>query len=460
MDYNCHATQGKRIPVDKGLPILGRLLDFKRDTVGAIESAWRRHGDIVNINVGPRWLLLVSHPQLVQDVLIEQKQIFRRPNLINNGTALTPLLGQSVLTTDGDLWLLKRRLMQPIFHRQHIQQMGDKMADAGQSMLARWDAMPANQVINFNEEMKLVTLDIINRTMFSTNVLPEVQKIGHTIDVALQWLTKNAQTLIRIPERIPTPNNRRFVQARSTLDGYLYQLIAERRASSEKRGDLLDMLLDARDEDTGEGMNDEQVRNEVITIYGAGHETTAVALTWAWYALNQHPHVLKKLQAEVDTVLQGRTPTMADLPNLPYALQVFEETMRLYPPVPLSVRMAYEPTQLDGYAVPKGQLVALGIHNLHRHPNFWEQPEVFMPERFAPENKAKLNRTAYIPFFTGPHLCIGNNFALMEGQLLLAMTAQRYEVRMLSGQKVEREVAITMRPRGGLKVTLQRRAGR
>ena len=218
------------------------------------------------------------------------------------------------------------------------------------------------------------------------------------------------------------------------------------------------MLLDARDEDTGEGMNDEQVRNEVITIYGAGHETTAVALTWTCYALNQHPDVLKALQSEVDTALQGRTPTMADLPNLPYTLQVFEETLRLFPPVPLSVRMAYEPTQLDGYAVPKNQLVAIGINNMHRHPDFWEQPEAFMPERFAPENKAKLNRIAYLPFFTGPHLCIGSNFALMEGQLLLAMMVQRYAMRMTPNQKVEKEVAITMRPKHGLPVTLQRRS--
>jgi cytochrome P450 len=451
-------VNNRQLPIDKGLPILGKLLDFKRDTVAAIEGAWKQHGDLVRLNVGPRWLLLVSHPQLAQDVLIEQKHIFRRPNLINDGTALTPLLGQSVLTTDGDSWLLKRRLMQPIFHRQHIQAMGDKMADAGRSMLARWDAQRAGQVLNLNEEMKLVTLDIINRTMFSTNVLPEVEKIGHTIDVSLQWLTKNAQALVRIPERVPTPGNRSFVNARSTLDGYLYKLIAERRKSSEKRGDLLDMLIDARDEDTGEGMNDEQVRNEVITIYGAGHETTAVALTWAWYALNQNPQVLKKLQHEADTVLQGRPPTMADLPNLPYALQVFEETMRVFPPVPLTVRMAYEPTQLAGYDVPEKQIIAIGIHNIHRHPEFWEQPDAFMPERFAPENKAKLNRNAYMPFLTGPHLCIGNNFALMEGQLLLAMMAQRYEVRVLPNQKVEREVTITMRPKHGLRVTLQRRA--
>ncbi len=463
MNATTTATQPKAIPVHKGLPILGNVLHFRRDTVDAIESAWKQHGDLVNINVGPRWLLLASHPQLAQDILIEQKHIFRRPNLINAGTALTPLLGQSVLTTDGDSWLLKRRMMQPIFHRQRIQHMGDKMSDAGQSMLARWDAKPAGAVVNFNEEMKLVTLDIINRTMFSTNVLPEVEKIGHTIDISLQWLTKNAQTLIRIPERIPTPGNQRFVQARSTLDGYLYKLITERRNPPPSDGgggnDLLDMLLEARDEDTGEGMNDEQVRNEVITIYGAGHETTAVALTWAWYALNQNPDVLKKLQAEVDSALQGRTPSMADLPNLPYTLQVFEETMRLFPPVPLSVRMAYEPTQLDGHAVPKNQLVAIGIHNMHRHPDFWEQPEAFMPERFAPENKAKLNRMAYLPFFTGPHLCIGNNFALMEGQLLLAMMAQRYEVRVVPNQVVEREVAITMRPKHGLKVTLNRRTG-
>jgi cytochrome P450 len=204
-------------------------------------------------------------------------------------------------------------------------------------------------------------------------------------------------------------------------------------------------------------MNDEQVRNEVASIYGAGHETTAVALSWAWFALNQNPEVLAKLQQELDRVLQGRQLETSDLPNLPYTQAVFEETLRLYPPVPMTVRSPEQDTQVGAYDFPKGTLTAISIYNIHQHPDYWKDPQKFSPERFLPENKASLNRVAYIPFLTGPHLCIGNNFALMEGTLLLAMMAQRYEVKLLPGQEVTRDVAITMRPKGGLQVQLLRR---
>jgi len=217
------------------------------------------------------------------------------------------------------------------------------------------------------------------------------------------------------------------------------------------------MLLEARDEDTGKGMTDQEVRNEVATIYGAGHETTALALTWTWYALSQNPEALRKLQAEVDTVLQGRAPTFADLPSLPFTLATLEESMRLFPPVPFTARMAYAPLTLGEYALPQGAFVGIAINNIHRHPDFWEDPEAFKPERFLPENRAKVNKNAYIPFLTGPHVCIGNTFALMEGQLLLAMLAQRYEMALVPGQRIFKEQTITMRPKYGVRMALKRR---
>jgi len=304
-----------------------------------------------------------------------------------------------------------------------------------------------------------VTLDIINRTMFSVDVLPSVDRIGATIDVGLHYIMRYIQSPIRVPDHWPTPAKRKFDAAKATLDEFLYGIIAKRRASQgQAHGDLLDMLLVARDQDTGEGMNDEQVRNEVASIYGAGHETTALALTWTWLALNQNPAVLRTLQAEVDAVLQGRTPTMADLPHLPYTLQVFEESMRLYPPVPFTGRVAVQATTLGGFAIPKGAFVNIAINNIHRHPDFWADPEAFQPERFAPEHKTNLNRNVYIPFLTGPHLCIGNNFALMEGQLLLAQMVQRYDVQVVPDQHIVKEVAITMRPKDGLQVMFQPRS--
>ena len=254
--------------------------------------------------------------------------------------------------------------MQPIFHRQRIQAMGMQMAAAGQQLLESWDRQPAGAVVNLSREMKLVTLDIINRTMFSVNVLPEVDKIGASVDVGLHYINRQLRSLVRLPSDWPTPANRRFKRSQATLNEYLYRVISERRASGEHSGDLLDMLLAARDEDTGLGMDDEQVRNEVASIYGAGHETTAVALTWTWYALNQHPAVLRRLQQEVDTVLAGRPPTVADLPNLPYTLMVLEESMRLFPPVPISARTATIGTELGGFALPQGR----GGADRHQQP--------------------------------------------------------------------------------------------
>lgn len=451
------ALRAAAIPHLPGWPVLGNLPDFGSDPVGTLERGWRKMGDFFTLNIGPRRLHIVSAPDIAHAVLVDGWRTFTRPREVMGGTLLTQLLGHSVLTTDGQSWLSKRRLMQPVFHRQRIQHMGDQMTSAGAAMLARWDALPSTAPVNLSAEMKLVTLDIINRTMFSANVLPEADRLGPVVDEGLHFVAKMTRSLVNLPPGWPTPARAKFKRLRATLDAYLYGVIAERRASSEKKGDLLDMLLDARDEETGLGMNDEQVRNEVATVYGAGHETTALALTWTWLALNNNPSALRKLRAEVDGVLAGRAPTMADLPKLPYTLQVLEEAMRLYPPVPMTMRMAYEPATLAGYALPTRSFVLVSINNLHRHPKFWSDPESFIPERFAPENRVTLDKDAYLPFLTGPHLCIGNSFALMEGHLLLAMMAQRYDVRLIPAQTIVREVAITMRPKGGLRVTLHRR---
>ncbi len=440
------------VPSVKGLPFLGNMLEFRRDPVEALYNAWKQAGDMFTINVGPRTFWIISDPKLAQEMLIEQKNVFQRPRMVHGGTILAYLLGTSVLTIDGEPWLNRRRMMQPIFHKQRIQAMGDTMLAAGQDMLQRWDEKPAGQPMNLNEELRLVTLDVINRTMFSTDVLPEVSKVGHSVEVGVHYVTNRTQSLVQIPENWPTPANRRFAQSQAALDEYLYRIIRQRRSSDQHPGDLLDMLLEARDEETGEGLDDEQVRNEVATVYGAGHETTSVALTWTWFALNHNPKVLKNLQEELDRVLGDRPPAVSDLPNLPYTQAIFEETLRVYPPVPMTFRVAEEATRLGEYAIPQGAFTGVAIYNIHHHPDYWEEPQRFMPERFLPENKEKLNRLAYVPFLTGPHLCIGNNFALMEGPLLLALMAQRYDLRMVPGQKIEREIAVTMRPKPAILV--------
>jgi len=444
------------LPVYKSLPFIGILREFGRDPMAVFERGWQTLGDHFVTHLGPRQMHVISSAHLTQEILTEHKHTLRRSSRFEGGTPLTYILGLSLITTDGESWLAKRRMMQPVFHRPRITSMGDKMQAAGEAMLARWAHQPEGQLVELTEEMKLVTLDIINRTMFSTDVLPEVDHIGGVVEEALEFIMRRISTPFALPARWTiVPSHKRFWEARGRLDEYLFRLIRERRAAmaaGEHKSDLLEMLIEARDADTGEAMNDEQIRNEVAGIYGAGHETTALALSWAWHALNQYPEVLAKLRAEVDAL--GHPVQASDLPHLPYTLATLEEAMRLYPPVPFTVRYAYEAREVGGTLIPKDTFITLAIRNIHRHPQYWSEPETFKPERFLPENKATLHRNAYLPFLSGPHMCIGNHFALMEGQLLLAMMAQKFDVRETPLHSDDAKIGITMRPKHGLKVRL------
>lgn len=452
-------THMKSIPVYKGLPILGITGEFRRDPLLFLERGWQMYGDHFVTSLGPRKLHVISNPQLAQEALTVRKHVLRRSQNFEGGTPLTYILGLSLITTDGESWLTKRRMMQPVFHRSNISAMGDKIQSAGEAMLTRWSQIPPGKTGDLTKEMKLVTLDIINRTMFSTNVLPEIDQVGSVVDQAVDFIAGRAGNPFALPARWTiVPSHKRFWDERAKLDEYLFRMIRERRAAlaqNERKGDLLEMLIEARDADTGEAMNDQQIRDEIAGIYGAGHETTALALTWAWHVLNKYPNVLAKVRAEVDAL--GHDIQSSDLPNLPYTLAVLEETMRLFPPVPMTVRAAFEPTEIGSRLIPNGHLVAIAIRNIHRHPDYWQNPSEFKPERFLPENKASLNRNAYMPFLSGPHMCIGNHFALMEGQLLLAMMVQKVDVSESPMQSDEAKMAITMRPKNGLPVMITAR---
>lgn len=445
----------KHPPKLKGPPFIGQLLAFPRDPLGLLEVGWQQLGDCFAFSIGPRTFYAVSRPEWVQRMFIEDKNIFQREPLA--ASPLTYFTGESVLTTDGAPWLVKRRTLQPVFHRQRLASFADAMVTAGVRMLERWAKYPPDTPVALGAEMKLVTLDIINRTMFGVDILPEIGKVGATIELGLQYLGARLKNPFLPPPHWPLPANRRLQQAQAALNEFLYRVIRERRAQPATGHDLLGMLLSARDEDTGETMSDELVRNEVMTIYAAGHETTATALTWVGYVLNQYPAVRQALHQEVDTVLCGRLPTLADLPNLPYTLMVLEETLRLYPPFALTFRVAATPTTLGPYTVPQGTTVFSIIRHLHLHPQYWEQPTEFRPTRFAPEKRAQIPKLAYMPFLTGPHLCIGQHFALMEAQLLLALLAQRYTLEMAPGQNPQPELAVTMRPKPDIQMYLRPR---
>jgi cytochrome P450 len=459
------SSEVQRAPGPRGRFLVGSMRDFRGDRlIGTMEQARDKYGDIVRFRVGPRTVHLISHPDFARQVLVREKEAFLK---IQEGTdkkiGLGLVLGEGLLTNrDHDSWFVRRHILQPVFHRRRIATMTDEMVAAGQKMLSRWEELyTPEDIVDIHEEMMRVTLDVITRTMFGADVTQEAGRVGTAMTVLTRYAFAQAGNPFSVPPWVPTRRNREFQRALETIDSVVLGLIRARQATRDSgefpRGDLLDMLLDAEDTETGERMTDQEVLDEVKTVFAAGHETTANALTWTWLSLSEHPEAGEKLKAELDAVLGGRPPTSADLPNLHYTRQVFEEALRLYPPVPALIRRVVGPTTLGNYEIPAASRVLISIYNIHRHPEFWPGPTRFEPERFSPERKAAHPDLAYIPFGAGQHKCIGNNLALIEGTLLLAMVAQCYEFVLVRERPVEREVAVTMRPREGLYVKLRPR---
>jgi cytochrome P450 len=307
--------------------------------------------------------------------------------------------------------------------------------------------------------MMRLTLTIVCQTLFSSDISTEADEVGQALTTVLKHTIDRMQSLFDLAEILPLPENRRFYEALRTLDQVVYGMIKERRRSGRDTGDLLSMLVFARDEETGQSMSDKQLRDEVMTIFLAGHETTANALGWTWYLLSRHPEVTRRLEAELAEVLDGRTPTLDDLSKLNYTSMVIQEAMRLYPPAWIIGRNAVEADQIDGYDIPADSSIILSPYVTHRHPGFWDNPEGFDPERFSPQQTKDRPYFAYFPFGGGPRLCIGNNFALMEAKLVLATVAQRYRLELVPGHPVEPEPLVTLRPKYGLLMTLRPRNG-
>ncbi|MGZ4992457.1 MAG: cytochrome P450, partial [Methylobacter sp.] len=304
--------------------------------------------------------------------------------------------------------------------------------------------------VNLADEMMQVTLEVITQTMFSTSVLDKIERIAPALDTALRYAAKSVMNPFRIPLFIPTQANREFNAASALLDEVIYGIIEQRRSQPIAHNDLLDMLLNAND-DNGELMSDKQIRDEVITIFSAGHETTANLLSWTLYLLARHPDVLAKLRQELDTLLQGNIPTAEDLQQLVYTRAVLNESMRLRPPVGIMMRRISKDTELDGYLLKQGRLAMFSIYNIHHHPDFWQQPERFDPERFLIGENRKFS---FMPFGTGERICIGNHFALLESQLLLGMIVQHFDLQLLNKGEAEIEMAVTLKPKGGVAATL------
>ncbi|HET6357783.1 cytochrome P450 [Streptomyces sp.] len=446
-------------PEADGLPVLGNIVDFRKDILDAMHQGWQEHGDLVRYRLGTVVVHGVSSPELAGEVLTDSGTYGK----LGPDNPLRLILGEGLLTSDDhESWMRNRRMMQPIYSKQALSGMFHAMVESTADQLAHMERSYASGAeVDMHGEMMRVTLDIVSRCMFSTDVSRTRDKLSpEAVDVAVNYAFDRLQNPFSPPTEWPTPRNRRFRQVMEGLDGMMYSLIEERRAAGAPEGgakDLLDMLLAARDADTGEGMSDRELRDEIITTFAAGHETTAVTLTWAFYLISQHREVLIRAQEEVDRELGDRMPTMADLARMPYLLQIFEEALRMYPSAPIVPRLTLKDTVLGGHHVPKGSRVLVNLFNIHRHQRHWTDPEHFAPDHFAAENKKGRHRFAHMPFGAGPHLCIGKHFALMEAHLLLATLIRRYDFRHIPSHRVVNHATITLRPKFGMHMTLHER---
>jgi cytochrome P450 len=440
--------------VPDGLPLLGHLRLFKKSPLNTMSTWWREHGDALRFRLGPKRFYLFSHPDLAEEILVQQSERFIKVYEHRRPVGLALVLGNGLVTSSGEVWKRHRRIMQPVFHRSRVASMADRMAQVGEQRLEGWTHY-GGQPVDIAAEMMQLALEVISQTMFTTSVADHMEQINHALRVSLKYAFDSFHNPLRPPLWVPTARNRKFRSVMQFMDRLVYGLLAERRRSGAKHDDLLDLLIRARDEETGAGLSDQELRDEALTIFAAGHETTANALAWTWYLLATHPEATARFHEELDRVLQGRMPKADDLQHLPYTRAVFDESLRLYPPVPAVQRKATTGAIVGGLALPAGAVVLIGTYNLHRHPAFWRDPDCFIPERWL-DGERPAARCAYIPFGAGPRACLGMYFATVEGPLLLALIGRRYDLK-LAQERVEPEVMITLRPKGGIRMTLHGR---
>ncbi len=461
-------TYPPRPAVDRGalppgppeLPIIGQTLRYMRDPIGLMVDA-ATYGDLSTLSIKPALVYLINHPDLIRDVIVTNHQkVDRGPNT----EVMKLLTGNGLITAVGADHLRQRRLIQPSLQRHRFERYAETMLEYASAHQAEWED---GQRIDLGREMSLLTLRIVVKTLFGTDIAADVRRIGSAFALGNRYITTRANQpprLRRLYHRLPLPFSLRFKHAKSQLDRIIYGLIAQRRDSGDSGEDLLSLLLDARfaddgnDTDTeGVGLTDEQVRDETVTMFAAGHETTAVSLIWTWYLLATNPQQQERFHAELDDVIGQREPTLQDLPNLHFMEQAYSEALRLYPPIWFWGRMAFQPFELGGYHIPAGSFLLAPQLIAQRDARWFEAPLEFRPERWTAQFRADLPRFAYYPFGGGPRRCIGDGFAMMEAKLLLATIGQRWKMRHDPKHQAKVLPLISLRPKGGMPMFLERR---
>jgi len=439
-------------PGPKGSPLVGSLRRMQRDPLEFLTRLAADYGDVAHFRLGGFHAFLLSDPKDIEGVLVTHHRRFTKGRALQRARRL---LGNGLLTSEGDFHRRQRRLAQPAFHRQRVAAYAEVMTELADRFCAR---RRPGETFDMAREMNELTLAIVGRTLFGADMESQAAEVRQALTAAIEMFDVAVSPLASLLERLPLPRVRRFWAAVSRLDRIVYGIIETRRRQGGDRGDLLSMLLLAQDEEgDGGSMTDLQLRDEAMTLFLAGHETTANALAWTWYLLAQHPAVEARLHAEVDATLNERLPTADDMPRLAFARMVLAESMRLYPPAWTVGRRAREPYPVGGYVVSPGSLVLVSQWVVHRDPRHYPDPDRFDPERWLPECQASRPKFSYFPFGGGPRLCIGEAFAWMEGVLLLATIAQRWRFHLAPGARVAVQPVITLRPRHGIKMTAEPR---
>ncbi|MCB9009196.1 MAG: cytochrome P450 [Ardenticatenaceae bacterium] len=451
----------KRPSGPQGNFLLGSINQFSEDEPKFLLESVKQYGDLVYFRLAHFHTYLLGHPDLIREVLVTQSDKFEKAPL--DKQILGKFLGNGLLTSDGAFHKRQRRLAQPAFHSKRIQNYAEVMVDYANQIMAAWQD---DKVVDVTHEMMHLTMLIVSKTLFDADGITGSGDTAVTISSAMHDFqavsNRDYQRGFSLPNWIPTADNRLRNQAAREFNKVMDQIIAERRETAVNgqitdTGDLLSMLMLSVDED-GEFMDDKQLRDEVATLFAAGHETTSNALSWTWHLLAQHPDVEAKLHEELASVLAGRQPTLADLPNLPYSLQIIKESMRLYPPAwILNGRTALEDTEIGGYTIPKGSTIFISPFVMHHLPQYFDEPEAFKPERFTAEFEKSLPKYAYMPFGGGTRVCIGNAFAMMEAQLILAAIAQRFRLELAQDHPVQYKAQITLTPADGIQMRLVER---
>ncbi len=442
------------LPGVAGPPFAGSFFDARRDPLELFERAARHGGDAACLRFGPYRYLTLHSPEAIRHVFVENARAYHKSPSYRG---LKMVLGNGLITSEGDFWKRQRRLAQPAFHREGLTGFVDAMVRDTQDMLDGW-RRDGDGAFDLHDAMMRLTLRIVGHTLFSTDVQADAGAVGAAFAVAIKRADDESVALINLPTWLPLPSNRRFRKALATLDGLVHRIIGERRAmpEAERPADLLSMLMAAKDDD-GAGMSDAQLRDEVMSMVGAGHETTANALAWTFHLLGDHAEVADRVADEARAACGDRAPTLGDLPKLTYTKRVVEESMRLRPPVWVMERVAIEDDVVCGIRVAKGTLIGASPWCLHRDPRHWSDPERFDPDRFLPEAVEARARYTYLPFGAGPRVCIGNGFAMMEAQLLLAMIAREHRLERAPWHTVKAEATITLRPKDGMTMIRRRR---